>query len=264
MYRVSDFAEKASVTVRTLHHYDRLGLLKPSGRTEAGYRLYGERDFARLQQIVTLKFIGLPLRQIKDLLDSRQSGKSGQPGDPGRSDLDLMATLRLQRRMLLEKRLQVETAIQAIEEAQQSLKFSRAPNLTALKKIIEVMERQNAMEWTKKYYSEEAQAKIAERAKTFTPEMQAKVTQDWNDLIRDVESAISSHEDPTGAKARKLAKRWSEMVRGFTGGDAGVQKGLNKLYADQGNWPSSFQKLFSEEVWQYIKKAMAAHKISCA
>ncbi len=135
MYRVSDFAEKAGVTVRTLHHYDRLALLKPSGRTEAGYRLYGERDFARLQQIVTLKFIGLPLRQIKDLLD--------------RSDLDLAATLRLQRRMLLEKRLQVEAAIQAIEEAERSLKSSRAPELAALKKIIEVMERQNSMEWTK-------------------------------------------------------------------------------------------------------------------
>jgi len=250
MYRVSDFAEKAGVTVRTLHHYDRLGLLKPSGRTEAGYRLYGERDFARLQQIVTLKFIGLPLRQIKDLLD--------------RSDLDLEATLRLQRRMLLEKRLQVETAIQAIEEAERSLKSSRAPDLTALKKIIEVMERQNAMEWTKKYYSEEAQAKIAERARTFTPEMQAKVTQDWNDLIRDVESAISSHEDPGSAKARKLADRWSSFARGFTGGDPEVQKGLNKLYADPGGWPASFKKPWSDDVEAFIKKAMAAHKISCA
>ena len=57
MYRVSEFAEKAGVTVRTLHHYDRMGLLKPSGRTNAGYRLYGERDLVRLQQIVTLKFI---------------------------------------------------------------------------------------------------------------------------------------------------------------------------------------------------------------
>src|SRR5258708_2739477 len=110
MCRVSDFAEKAGVTARTLHHYDRLGLLKPSGRTKAGYRLYGECDFSRLQQIVTLKFIGLSLKQIKELLD--------------RSDLDLTATLRLQRRLLLEKRLQVEAAIQAIEEAERSLKSS--------------------------------------------------------------------------------------------------------------------------------------------
>ena len=74
MYRVSDFAEKAGVTVRTLHHYDRLGLLKPSGRTEAGYRLYGERDFGRLQQIVTLKFIALPLRQIKRIKTDVEAG----------------------------------------------------------------------------------------------------------------------------------------------------------------------------------------------
>src|SRR5215475_4782232 len=136
MYRVSEFAERAGVTVRTLHHYDRLGLLRPSGRNQAGHRLYGERDFARLQQIVTLKFIGLPLRQIKDLLD--------------RGDLDLKSALQLQRRLLLEKRLQVEAAIQAIEEAEHSLKSGAAPDLAALKKIIEVMERHSSMEWTKK------------------------------------------------------------------------------------------------------------------
>jgi MerR family transcriptional regulator, thiopeptide resistance regulator len=250
MYRVSDFAEKAGVTVRTLHHYDRLGLLKPSGRTEAGYRLYGERDFARLQQIVTLKFIGLTLKQIKDLLD--------------RGDLDLKSTLSLQRRLLLEKRLQVEAAIQAIEEAERSLQSGSAPDLAALKKIIEVMERQNNMEWAKKYYTEEAQARIAERARTWTPELQAKVEQDWKTLIGEVEAAIAAKVDPSDAKAQALAQRWSELLRGFTGGDAGIQQGLNKLYADQGNWPASFTKPFSDEVWQYIRKAMAAHKISCA
>src|ERR1700742_886080 len=191
MYQVSDFAEKAGVTVRTLHHYDRLGLLKPSGRTEAGYRLYGERDFARLQQIVTLKFIGLPLRQIKELLD--------------RKELDLQSALRLQRRLLVEKRLQVEAAIQAIEEAEHSLKSGAAPDLAALKKIIEVMERQNSMEWTKKYYSEEAQSEIAERATGFTPEMQKKVEQDWKTLIADVEAAIAANSDPAGDKAKALA-----------------------------------------------------------
>jgi len=249
MYRVSDFAEKAGITVRTLHHYDRLGLLKPSGRTEAGYRLYSERDFGCLQQIVTLKFIGLPLRQIKDLLDG--------------SDLDLAATLRLQRRLLQQKRLQLEAAIQAIEEAEHSLKSNLAPDLAALKKIIEVMERQTAMEWTKKYYSEEAQAKIAERASTWTPELQAKVEQDWKNLIGEVEAAIAAKVEPTNVRAQELAKRWSALLRGFTGGNTEVQQGLNKLYADQANWPSTFTKPFSDEVWQYIKKAMAAHKISC-
>jgi len=250
VYRVSEFAEKAGVTVRTLHHYDRLGLLRPSGRTEAGYRLYGERDLARLQQIVTLKFIGIPLKQIKDLLD--------------RGDLDLAATLRLQRRLLEEKRLQVEAAIQAIEEAERSLKSGRTADLAALKKIIEVMERQNAMEWMKKYYSEEAQARIAERARAWTPELQAKAEQDWKTLIGQVEAAIAARLDPASAKARELAQRWSELIRGFTGGDPGVQQGLNQLYADQVNWPQNFNKPFSDEVCEYLKKAAQAHKISCA
>jgi hypothetical protein len=63
-YKVHEFAELAGVTVKALHHYDRLGLLTPR-RTEAGYRVYTERDLERLEQIVALKFLGLPLRQIK-------------------------------------------------------------------------------------------------------------------------------------------------------------------------------------------------------
>ena len=250
MYRVSEFAEKAGVTVRTLHHYDRLGLLSPAHRTEGGYRLYGERDFARLQQIVTLKFIGLPLKQIKALLDG--------------GDLDLKSTLRLQRRLLLEKRAQVDAAIQAIQEAENSLHSGAAPSLAALKKIIEVMERQNSMEWTKKYYSEEAQAKIAERGRMFTPEMLSRVEQDWKALLGEVEAAIAGNLDPASPQARSLAERWTELLRGFTGGDAGVQQGLNKLYADQANWPQNFTKPFTDEVWNYIRKVMTAHKISCA
>ncbi len=250
MFKVSEFAEKAGVTVRTLHHYDRLGLLKPSERNRAGYRLYGERDLVRLQQIATLKFIGLSLKQIKDVLDGR--------------DLDLPATLSLQRRLLTDKRRQIELALRAIEEAERSVGSSRTPDWTALKKIIEVMEMQTNNEWMKKYYSDEAQAKIGQKAAHFTPEMQAQVTQQWNQLIREVESAISSKQDPADAPARELAERWADMTRGFTGADPEIQKGLNNLYADQANWPATFQKPFSDDVWNFIRQSMKAHGISCA
>ena len=246
MYKISEFAEKAGVTVRTLHHYDHLGLLKPSGRNGAGYRLYGERDLARLQQIVTLKFIGLPLRQIKDLLD--------------RSDLDLAATLRLQRGLLTEKHQQLMRAIQAIDEAELAMKSSSRPDWAALKKIIEVMEMESSMDWTKKYYSPEAQAKVEERKKLWTPELQARVTQQWQELVAEIETAIASGEDPAGAKAQSLARRWSELVRGFTGGDPEIQKGVNKLYSDQANWPANFQRPWSDEVQEFILKANGCSK----
>jgi MerR family transcriptional regulator, thiopeptide resistance regulator len=249
MYRISQFAEKAGVTVRTLHHYDRLGLLKPSGRTDAGYRLYADRDFARLQQIETLKFIGLPLRQIKDVLDG--------------NNLNVLETLRLHRRLLGDKKHQIELALRAIDAAERSSQPGKNPDWASLKKIIEVMEMQTSKEWMKQYYSEDAQAKIADKARSWTPEMQAKVQQDWKELIADVEAARSSGEPFTGEHARSLAQRWSELVRGFTGGDSEIQQGVNRLYADQANWPSTFQKPFSDQVWEYIRQAMTAHGISC-
>ncbi len=119
-YQAHDFARLSGVTVRTLHHYDRLGLLKPTGYTRAGYRLYTEHDLARLQQIMTLKFIGLPLKQIKELLN--------------RKELDLPATLRLQRKIITEKRRQLDTAVQAIERAEQTLASIGETDWEAFKK----------------------------------------------------------------------------------------------------------------------------------
>jgi DNA-binding transcriptional MerR regulator len=61
LYRVQEFAQRAGVTVKALHHYDRLGLLC-ARRTASGYRLYNEFDFERLEKITALKFLGVPLK----------------------------------------------------------------------------------------------------------------------------------------------------------------------------------------------------------
>src|SRR5215831_4796848 len=142
IYQASEFADRAGVTVRTLHHYDRLRLLKPSGRTAKGYRLYGERDFARLQQIVTLKFIGFPLKQIKSILD--------------RNSFDLAAELRRQREVIAEQRSRLELAIKAIEKVERVLASTSEPDWELFAEIIEVINMQADMSWTDKYYSEEA------------------------------------------------------------------------------------------------------------
>ena len=104
VFQAREFADLTGVTVRTLHHYDRLGLLKPSRYTRAGYRLYCERDFARLEQIVTLKFIGFSLKEIKNILNHSSS--------------DLATALRQQREAIEEKRSRLELAIQAIQRAE--------------------------------------------------------------------------------------------------------------------------------------------------
>src|SRR5580704_8034118 len=103
LYRIHEFAQLAGVTVKALHHYDRMGLLKPR-RTGSGYRIYVEHDLERLEQIVALKFLGLPLKQIKILLE--------------RDPLQLPEALRMQRTILEEKRRLLDRAIGAIENAE--------------------------------------------------------------------------------------------------------------------------------------------------
>jgi DNA-binding transcriptional MerR regulator len=90
-YTIGQVARMAGVSVRTLHHYDQIGLLKPSARSAAGYRLYEEQDLLRLQQILFFKELDMPLREIGDVLD-----------DPGYDQVEALE----QHRQLLQGRME--------------------------------------------------------------------------------------------------------------------------------------------------------------
>ena len=240
-YRAQEFAALAGVTVRTLHHYDRLGLLKPR-RGESGYRLYREGDLDRLEQVVALKFLGLPLKRIQGLLD--------------REPLAISAALRVQRRILEEKRRRIDSAIRAIREAEER------PGAAQLKRIIEVLEMQKESDWMMKYHTDEAGAKVEARREEWTPELQERVSKQWMELIADVRAALG--EDPAGPRVQALADRWTKLVEGFTGGDPEIAAGVARLYADQANWPASFQQqakpFMDKEVWAFMHNAIALRR----
>jgi MerR family transcriptional regulator, thiopeptide resistance regulator len=241
-YRVTEFAELAGVTVRALHHYDRLAVLRPK-RTESGYRLYSLRDLERLEQIVALKFLGLPLKEIKTLLD--------------REARRLPEVLRSQRLALEERRRSLEKAIHAIRDAEHAIASGKQADAQALATIIEVIEMQEKTEFLNKYYSEEAQAKLGEKRQQWNPELQAEATRAWTELFRDVEASLE--EDPKSEKAQGLVSRWRKLVEGFTGGDPEVSRGLGKAWADRANWPADTREqsapFVNPKVWEFIKKA---------
>ncbi len=245
-YQTSEFARLTGVTVRTLHHYDRIGLLKPSRRTAKGHRFYCEGDVARLQQIVTLKFLGFSLSDIKNVLD--------------RQSLALQDALRLQREIIEEKRRRLDVAISAIRAAEHSLVDSAAPDWEAFAKIIEVITMQDNTDWMMTYYSAEAQQALAERGKDWTPEKQAQIEADWNQLFRDVEEAAAAGVDPASAPAQALVARWDGLIAAFTGGHPAITEGLDKLYADSENWQGGFQRPWSDAVGAFIDAARRARK----
>lgn len=100
-FTVGDLAKLTGVTVRALHHYDELGLVVPSQRSAAGYRLYGDADILRLQQVLLFRELGLPLDEIAAVLD-----------DP---DYDSIDALRRHREVLVAKRARLDAMLVALD-----------------------------------------------------------------------------------------------------------------------------------------------------
>jgi DNA-binding transcriptional MerR regulator len=240
-YQVHEFAELAGVTVKALHHYDRLGLLTPR-RTEAGYRVYTELDLERLEQIVALKFLGLPLRQIKTVLD--------------RTSLALPDALRAQRQAIEEKQELLKRAVRAIRAAEESIKPGQPADPAILKKIIEVINMQEGIELMKKYYSEEAW----ERHRRYYENGPAP---EWLELYRDANTLLG--EDPESPEAQALADRWLKLsVRAYSG-DPEVQTDSPTAWMDRENWPPAMKQRITElnleEVSTFLRRvAVSARK----
>jgi DNA-binding transcriptional MerR regulator len=237
-YKIHEFATLAGVSVKALHHYDRLGLLQPA-RTEAGYRMYCERDLETLEQIVALKFLGIPLKQIAAILK-----RSAQLPD----------ALRLQRRALEEKHALLGRAIRAIQAAEESLGSGKPADTAILKKIIEVLDMKNDMQdgiaVMKKYYSEEAW----ERHRRY---YEQGPSPEWRQLYRDTEALLGT--DPGGAPAQELVERWFELSRRAYTGDPEVQTDSPTAWMDREHWPPVMKQRMAEfkveETTAFIKMA---------
>jgi DNA-binding transcriptional MerR regulator len=233
-YKIHEFAKLAGVTVKALHHYDRLGLLQP-GRTEAGYRVYFERDLETLEQIVALKFLGLPLKQIRVVLK-----RAAQLPD----------ALRLQRRALEDKHALLGRAIRAIQAAEESLESGKPADAAILKTIIEVIDMQDGIAVMKKYYSEEAW----ERHRRYYEEGPSP---EWRQLYRDTQALLGT--DPGGEAAQALFERWFELSRRAYTGDPEVQTDSPGAWMDREHWPPVMKQRIAEfkveEATAFIKLA---------
>ena len=106
--KVEEVANLVGISVRTLHHYDEIGLLIPEETTEAGYRVYSEKNLETLQQILFFKELGFPLKKIMEIIDS--------------PSFDRLEALEMQHNMLLEKKGRLDKMVETIEKTIQHSK----------------------------------------------------------------------------------------------------------------------------------------------
>lgn len=266
VYHTGQFAQKASVSVRTLRYYDNVGLLSPTNYTEAGYRLYTDTDFFRLQQILALKFLGFSLDEIKHYL---QVGPT-----------ILQEALGCQRAMMQEKKEQLEAIISAIDETEKLLQ-ANAEDWEAIVRVIQVMQMQQSNDWRRKYfteeqlqqmeelskksYTEEDRKKLAEWGKNWSKEDQLAANRQWSEVFVELKRLVAAGQDPGSPEAQALAQRWQDLIHGFTHGDPGVSKGLRKWYEGFGEIPAEERPLtlpYNKEEIAFVQKALKIYQES--
>src|SRR5215211_2655772 len=200
-YRVGEVAALTRVSVRTLHHYDRIGLLRPALHSPRGYRLYGETELLRLQQILTLRYLGFSLRRIGELLD--------------RADFDLVASLRVQRQVLHDRIAELERISAAIGEL---VDRRLATGEWSWPLVIEASRAVGAgltrgEEMMDAYYTPEQMKEFEEARRVTAQEVIEAIEEGWTALLAEVRAARAADLDPASAEARALADRWIELNR---------------------------------------------------
>jgi DNA-binding transcriptional MerR regulator len=231
-FRIQEFARLAGVTVRALHHYDRLKLLSPAHRSERGYRLYCHEDLGRLERVLALRYLGLSLREITTLLNT-PVGRGAEP---------LTVTLARQRAALGERRDGLDRVLLAIEHAQrraQDLAETEGaePEWLLYQTILKEIQMQEATDWTEKYYSPKAVEAIRERRAALTPEQKAEIGARWKALFADMQSALDREVPPDSAEGRALVARWMRLGDEFSKGDPEIGEGYRRMYEDESHWP---------------------------
>ncbi len=161
-YTIHQLADLAGVSVRTLHHYDQIGLLKPERRTPGGYRIYQHADLLRLQQILFYRELDVPLAEILDLLD--------------RPDFDPVRALRDHRKKLQEKAARLERLIETIDK---TLAQSAKETITMKD---EELYKGFAPEQAKRYRREAAQAYGEETVKASEDRIRSWGAEKWESV----------------------------------------------------------------------------------
>ena len=237
-FKVGELARQTGLTVRTLHHYDEIGLLSPSQRTGSGHRLYGDEDLSRLLQILSLRQLGFSLEEIGDCLTH--------------PDFSLERTLELHISRL-GSRIEAEQRLRSRLEAVATR--LRSAETVSVEDFLQTME---AITMFEKYYTPEQLREIEERGRALGPERIREVEAEWPRLIAEVRTEMDKGTDPASETVQGLARRWKALVDEFTGGNPEIERSVATLYREE---PGARSRMgLDPQIFEYINRAMAAAK----
>ncbi len=242
--RVGELAKRTGLTIRTLHHYDEIGLVKPSRHGESGYRLYTADDLARLQQVLALRRLGFSLEEVHDCLDH-----------PDFSAQELI------RSHIGRLREQISLELELCHRLEIILDHLNAAESVSAAELLQVIERMTMIE---NYYTPEQLDYLKKRRDLVGEDRMNQAPKDWETLMAEVRAEKEQGTDPSDPKVLDLARRWMALVNEFKGGDPGVAQSLERLWQERGDQILAQHPMQDDprELSDYIEPALKTLKCS--
>jgi DNA-binding transcriptional MerR regulator len=242
--KVGELARRTGLTIRTLHHYDEIGLLKPSLHTDVGHRLYTAGDVARLQQVISLRQLGFSLEEIRDCLDR-----------PGFSPLEVIGL------HLARVREQIELQRKLCERLEAIAAHFRTAEEVSADEFLQAIAVMNMVKIEDYYTSEQLESlrRRAEEAAAAGDDIVTKGTADWAELLEQYRLEMERGTDPADPRLQALEQRRQALVNAFSGGDAAIEQSLERLWTEQGdNLCRQFG--MDAKVMEYLGKVVQASR----
>ncbi len=227
-YTVNQLAKLAGVSVRTLHYYDQIGLLKPSFTKANGYRFYGEKELLRLQQILFFRELEFSLEDVKDIVDA-----------PG---FDIVLALKDHKKLLAikVKRLTglLTTIDNTIDKIKKNIPMDDKDLYGSFSK--EEMEKYQA-EAKERWGQTEAWRQSEERTKKMGKEGLKKVLEESGKLTLEIASHMG--EDPKSEVVQGLIVKHYDGLRAFYEPNVEIYRGLATMYVDDPRFKANYEKV---------------------
>ncbi len=242
---VGELAGEMNVTVRTLQFYDKNGLLKPSAKSEGGRRLYTMKDMVKLHQILSLKYLGFSLDEIKSKLLPLDSPE------------DVAQILGKQKLIIEDQIRELCDVKKAIESLEAEILQMNTVDFNKYADIISLLRLNNKNYWMVKLLDEKMMDHIRERFSD-NPQKGIMLYQKYHVLLDETVSLQRRGISPESKEGLKIAQKWWDMIMDFTGGDMNLLPELIKFNDSKQGWDEQLAEK-QKHADEFLGRALGAY-----
>ncbi len=242
---VGELAKKMNVSVRTLQFYDKEGILKSSAKSEGGRRLYTNKDVVKLHQILSLKYLGFSLEEIKTKLLSLDKPE------------EVARILDKQKELVLQQIDQLKTIAVSIDSLQQEVLQMKNVDFNKYAYIVTLLRQNNPDYWVVKLFDDNLISHLRDRFGS-EPDKGRMLIEKYTALLDEALDLQARGESPVGEKGLALAKQWWEMIMEFTGGDFNMLPKLMKFNENKQGWDEKIADK-QRQADDYIEQALGCY-----